>query len=184
MKNNIHTIKQELWLLILFVGLIWFIFVLDRLLPLELLGLVPRTLGGLTGIVAMPFLHQDLSHIMSNMPPLIILLALLAGSRGNSVVIVVALIVLSGVLLWFFGRGNALHIGASGLVFALVSFLIAAGIFEQRLTSLMVSVVVGFLYGTTVLMGVLPGQEGVSWDGHLLGGVAGVVVAWLMVRKK
>jgi membrane associated rhomboid family serine protease len=183
MKNNIHTIKQELLLIALFIGLIWFVFVLDRILPLEVLGLVPRTMSGLTGIVTMPFLHQDLAHIMGNTPPLAVLLALLAGSRGNSKVIVLALIVLGGVLLWLFGRGNALHIGASGLVFALVSFLIAAGIFERRITSLVVSVLVGFFYGTTLLMGVLPGQQGVSWDGHLLGGVAGVVIAWLMLKR-
>lgn len=184
MANNVHTVKQELLLIVMFVGLIWVIFILDRVLPLELLGLVPRTFSGLTGIVAMPFLHQDLSHIMSNTPPLFVLLALLAGSRGNTAIIVVALIILGGVLLWLFGRGNALHIGASGLVFSLVSFLIAAGIFEQRMLSILVSVVVGILYGTTLLMGVLPGQQGVSWDGHLLGGVAGVIVAWFLLKRR
>jgi len=184
MKNNIHTIKQELLSIAVFVGLIWLIFVLDRVLPLEMLGLVPRTMSGLAGVVTMPFLHQDLAHIMSNTPPLVVLLALLAGSRGNSKKIVLALIVLGGVLLWLFGRGNSLHIGASGLVFALVSFLIAAGIFEQRMMSLVVSVLVGFFYGTTLLMGVLPNQQGVSWDGHLLGGIAGVAVAWFMLKKR
>jgi membrane associated rhomboid family serine protease len=137
----------------------------------------------LTGVVAMPFLHQDLAHIISNTPPLVVLLALLAGSRGNSKMIVFALISLGGILLWLFGRGNSLHIGASGLVFALVSFLIAAGVFERRMTSLVVSILVGFFYGTTLLMGILPNQQGVSWDGHLLGGIAGVVVAWFMLKR-
>lgn len=183
MKDNVHTIKQELLLITLFIGVIWIVFIVDRILPLELLGLVPRTISGLIGIVTMPFLHQDLSHIMSNTPPLVVLLALLAGSRGNSTMIVLSLITLGGILLWLFGRGNSLHIGASGLVFSLVSFLIAAGIFERRMVSLVVSVLVGFFYGTTWLMGILPGQQGVSWDGHLLGGVAGIVVAWLMLKK-
>ena len=181
--NYIHSVKEELSLALLFVAVIWIVFILDRFLPLEMLGLVPRKISGLTGIVTMPFLHQDLRHIISNTPPLIILLSLLAGSRGNSKVIVSSLVVGGGVLLWLFGRGHSLHIGASGLVFGLITFLIASGFFEKRIRTMTISALVGFFYGLTLLMGVLPGQTGVSWDGHLFGGVAGVIVAWLLLKK-
>ena len=181
--NNIHSVKAELSLALIFVSTIWLVFILDRFLPLEVFGLVPRTIGGLTGIVTMPFLHQDLRHIFSNTPPLILLLTLLAGSRGNSKVIVSLLVVVGGVLLWLFGRGHSLHIGASGLVFGLITFLIASGFFEKRMRTMIISGLVGFLYGTTILMGILPGQSGVSWDGHLFGGIAGVLVAWLLLKR-
>ncbi len=181
--NNTHSVRAELSLIFVFIGIIWLVFILDRFLPLELLGLVPRTFSGLMGIVTMPFLHQDLKHIISNTPPLILLLTLLAGSRGNSKVIVGSLIVVGGVLLWLLGRGNSLHIGASGLVFGLITFLIASGFFEKRMKTMLISGLVGFFYGATLLMGVLPGQTGVSWDGHLFGGVAGVLVAWLLLKK-
>jgi membrane associated rhomboid family serine protease len=91
--------------------------------------------------------------------------------------------VLGGVLLWLFGRGHALHIGASGLVFGLAVFLIVSGLREQRIIPLFISVLVAFVYGGTLLGGILPWQSGVSWDGHLLGGIAGALVAWLLVRK-
>lgn len=181
MKNNVHAIKDEMLSYILFIALIWLIFFLDRVLPLEHLGLVPRQPDGLIGIVAMPFLHADMAHIVGNTLPLFVLLTLLAGSKANSQVIVISIIILSGILLWLFGR-TALHIGASGLVFGLAGFLIASGILEKRLLPLLVSVVVGFFYGSTLLAGILPGQEGVSWDGHLLGVIAGMIVAWIFLK--
>ncbi|MGB5599836.1 MAG: rhomboid family intramembrane serine protease, partial [Thiothrix litoralis] len=90
--------------------------------------------------------------------------------------------VLGGLLLWLFGRGHSLHIGASGLVFGLAVFLIVSGILEKRTVPLLVSIFVAFTYGTTLLAGILPWQQGVSWDGHLFGGIAGGLVAWLLFR--
>lgn len=181
MKNHAHKIKDELLSYILFVIFIWVIFFFDRFLPLENFGLIPRHIDGLFGIVAMPFLHADMAHIVGNTLPLFVLLTLLAGSKANSQFIVVAIILVSGILLWLFGR-TALHIGASGLVFGLAGFLIASGILEKRIIPLLVSAVVAFFYGSTLLAGVLPGQEGVSWDGHLLGVIAGILVAWVLLK--
>lgn len=126
----------------------------------------------------MPFLHADFRHIMSNTPPLFILLTLLAGSRANSKTIVAIIILLAGVLLWLFGRGNAIHIGASGLVFGLAGFLIASGIIEKRPLPLLISLIVGLIFGASLLTGILPTQKSVSWDGHLFGLVAGAVTAY------
>lgn len=183
MKNHVRQVKEELPLVLIFIAAIWVVFILDRFLPLEQLGLVPRDLGGLTGIVAMPFLHADWKHIVSNTMPLLILLTLLAGSKANSRLIVAGIMLLSGGLLWLFGRGSALHIGASGLVFGLAVFLIASGFLERRMVPLLVAVLVMFLYGSSLLTGIMPFQQGVSWDGHLFGGLAGGLMAWTLVRR-
>jgi len=183
MNNHVHRIREELPTVILFLLTIWGVFLLDRILPLERLGLIPRDYGGLIGIVTMPFLHANFTHLLNNTVPLAVLLTLLAGSRTDSRAAVVLVAVLGGLLLWLFGRGHSLHIGASGLVFGLAVFLIVSGILEKRIVPLLVSVFVAITYGTTLLSGILPWQSGVSWDGHLLGGVAGGLVAWLLVRK-
>ncbi|MEZ5536844.1 MAG: rhomboid family intramembrane serine protease [Thiolinea sp.] len=183
MKDHAHRIREELPLVLTFIGIIWVVFLLDRFLPLESYGLVPRDAGGLIGIVTMPFLHGNLGHIMSNTVPLIVLMTLLAGSKANSRVIVVAIVILGGALLWLFGRGSSLHIGASGLVFGLAVFLIVSGFLERRIVPMIVALVVAFMYGSSLLSGIMPFQTGVSWDGHLFGGVAGAFMAWFWTRK-
>ncbi len=183
MTDHVHRIREELPLVLTFIAVIWGVFLLDRFLPLENFGLVPRDTSGLVGIVAMPFLHGDLGHILSNTFPLLVLMLLLAGSKGDSRLIVVTIILLSGVLLWLFGRGASLHIGASGLVFGLAVFLIVSGFLERRIVPMMVALVVVFLYGSSLLSGIMPFQKGVSWDGHLFGGLAGGFTAWFWVRQ-
>lgn len=181
--QNRHSVGTEITKVLIFVGVIWIVFLLDFALPLsEWLALIPRDVQRIPGIVAMTFLHKDLGHILANTVPLIVLLTLLAGSRANSWTTVAALIVLGGSLLWLFGRnGNdALlisHVGASLLVFALVTFFLSAAWFEKRLVPMLIALLVGFLYGWSTLMGVVPTSEGISWDGHLCGAIAGVIVA-------
>lgn len=184
MKSHVHRIREELPAVALFLLAIWGVFLLDRILPLERYGLIPRDWGGLVGVATMPFLHANFTHLLNNTVPLAVLLALLAGSRADSRLAVVLVAVAGGLLLWLFGRGHSLHIGASGLVFGLAVFLIVSGILEKRAVPLLVSVFVAFTYGTTLLAGVMPWQPGVSWDGHLFGGIAGALVAWLLVRKQ
>lgn len=181
-RNQSHKVAKEIPSVLFFIAFIWAVFILDRFLPLENYGLVPRSVAHLPGIVTMPFLHNDLSHILSNSPPLLLLMTLLAGSKANSKVIVFAIIILGGALLWFFGRGHAIHIGASGLVFGLATFLIASGILEKRPIPLIISILVGLFYGSSILAGILPLQKGVSWDGHLSGAIAGAVIAWTALR--
>lgn len=181
MKNYTHKIKEEAIAIALFIGVIWIIFFLDRFLPLEKLGLIPRHISGLLGIASMTFLHVDWGHIISNTFPLATLLALLAGSRADSRKVVVAIIILGGILLWLFGR-DSIHIGASLLIFGLASFLVVSGFLEKRTVPMIVSVVVVLMYGTTMISGIMPWQTGVSWEGHLFGGVAGAFTAWKLVN--
>jgi len=165
----------------LLIVIIWIVFALDHFLPLEQLGLIPRTFRGLVGIVAMPFLHGDFAHLLGNSVPLAVTLLLLAGSRANSGAIVVLITLFGGIGLWLFGR-EALHIGASGLVFGLIGFHVFAGIFERRLQSVLISAIVGLLYASTVIQGVMPFQQGVSWEGHLIGALSGAAVALITSR--
>jgi len=181
-NRHVHTLKQDVQGICFFIALIWVVFALDFFLPLEKLGLIPRSAQGLWGIVAMPFLHADLKHIISNSVPLAVTLFLLAGSRANSAAIVTLIAILGGVLLWIFGQ-EARHIGASALVYGLIAFHVIAGFVERRLTSIAISIGVGLFYSATFLKGIVPFQHGVSWDGHLFGAVAGGLVALVSARS-
>ncbi len=182
MALNLNT-NNVLQNIVLFLALIWLVFIVDLFLPLEIFGLKPRSLGGLPGIIAMPFLHGGLGHIVSNSVPLLVLLSLLAGTRKNALGIIISISVFGGVLLWLFGRG-ANHIGASLLVFGLAAYLIVHGIRTKSIPNILLSIGVAFVYGTTLLTGVLPTQPGVSWDGHLFGAIAGGLVAWFYPQVK
>ena len=180
-----HTIQQEIKGVVIFIATIWGVFLLECVVPFDLLsfGVTPRTLHGLVGIPAMPFLHANLQHIASNTLPLFVLLILLAGSKARSWEVVTEIVLLGGILLWLCGR-TATHVGASGLIFGLIAFLIVSGWLERRFVPLVVSLVVTFVYGGILLWGVIPriGTH-ISWDGHLLGAVAGGVIAYLMTKN-
>ena len=181
-----HTIREEIHGVLTFVGTIWAVYLVSLFLPaVDQYGVVPRHLRGLLGIPAMPFLHANLHHLISNTIPLLILLILLAGSRARSWEVVVLIVLLGGLLLWIFGR-PAVHIGASGLISGLTVFLILSGFLEERIIPLLVAVLVGFLYGGSLLLGVIPHfGSNISWDGHLCGAVAGGFVAYgLALRSR
>lgn len=180
-----HTIPQELNGIAIFLALLWGVFLLDLVLPgdFTLWGLQPRTAWGLTGIPLAPFLHGGLGHLLSNTIPLAILLLMMAGSRAETWSTVAEIVLLGGALLWLFGR-SANHVGASGLVYGLIAFLIVAGFREKRMIPLLVALLVGFLYGGTLLYGVLPtAGTAVSWDGHLCGAVAGAILGAIVVSR-
>lgn len=180
-----HSVKEELHGVLAFIGVIWSVFLIGLVVPFNIaaLGITPRTPSGLVGIVASPFLHSNLGHLLSNTVPLAILLMLLAGSRARSWAIVMEIVLLSGALLWLFGR-TATHVGASGLIYGLIAFLIVSGLMERRVVPLAISILVGVLYGGTLLAGVVPelGSR-VSWEGHLFGAMAGGVVAYAMTKE-
>jgi membrane associated rhomboid family serine protease len=180
-----HKVREELTGVLIFVAVIWCVFLVGLVLPFSLSswGLTPRSLFGLVGIPLMPFLHADFAHLLSNTVPLTILLLLLAGSRANSWAIVMLIVLIGGAMLWVFGR-SATHVGASGLVFGLIVFLIASGLLEGRAIPLLISILVGFLYGGTLLGGILPDLGSrVSWEGHLFGAIAGGLAAVMITRQ-
>jgi len=179
-----HSVREELRGVLVFVGVVWCIFVVGLVLPFSInsFGVTPRSLIGLVGVPLMPFLHADLKHLLSNTVPLTVLLLLLAGSKAKSWAIVIYIVLMGGALLWLFGRPMT-HVGASGLIYGLIAFLLVSGFLERRTVPLVISIVVGFLYGGTLLSGIVPDLGSrISWEGHLFGAVAGGLVAGLVTR--
>ena len=163
-----------------FVAALWAIELLDRVLPgdFETHGLRPRSDEGLQGILFAPLLHGDWGHLVSNSLPLLILGFLLALSGLRTFAITTAIIwVVGGAGVWLVAGTNEIHIGASGVVFGWLVFLIIRGVFARSLGQIVLGIVVFMAYGT-VLLGVLPGEPGVSWQGHLFGAIGGAIAAW------
>lgn len=180
-----HSVVEEARGVLVFVGVVGFVFVLGLVLPFNInsFGVTPRSLVGMIGVPLMPFLHADLKHLLSNSVPLTILLLLLAGSKANSWAIVARIVLLGGALLWLFGR-PATHVGASGLIYGLIAFLLVSGFLERRAVPLAIAVLVGFLYGGTLLSGIVPALGShVSWEGHLFGAVAGGLAARSVTQR-
>jgi membrane associated rhomboid family serine protease len=178
-----HQIKEELRGVIVFVGVLWVVYLLNWVVPVafDQWGITPRTLWGLVGIPLAPFLHANFAHLLGNSIPLTILLTLLAGSRTRTWETVAEITLSGGALLWLFGR-PAVHIGASGLIYGLIAFLIVSGLREKRLVPMVVAIFVGFLYGSTLVSGVLPTiGSNVSLDGHLCGAIAGGLIGYYAV---
>ena len=139
-------------------------------------GVIPRSFVGLRGVFFSPLLHKDWAHLIANATPLGVMLGLLAFSRGTLLWPLTAAIWLgSGVAVWLVGRPGAVQVGASGLIYGLAAFLLTAAWFQRDLKSGLTALVVLVLYGS-IVWGLLPGKQGVSWEGHLAGAVAGVLV--------
>lgn len=185
MSSLADNIGRELRTIFFFVGMLWAVYLLSCLFPFVAdYGLQPRRVIGLVGIVTMPLLHASLRHILSNTVPLIVLLFLLAGSRAHSWRIVVQIVVVGGILLWLFGR-SANHVGASGLISGLITYLILGGILERRFLPAVVAVITFLIYGGSLFWGLIPSESSVSWDGHWSGAMAGVLLAFqLPLRQK
>ncbi|WP_127783552.1 rhomboid family intramembrane serine protease [Rhodococcus sp. X156] len=170
----------------LFVAALWVIQGVNSATGDELTddGIEPRAVSGLDGILWAPLLHADFGHLQSNTVPLLVLgFAVLVLAGLLRFVLVSAIIwLVSGVGVWLFGEPDTVVVGASGLVFGYLAYLIVSGIFTRSLLQLAVGVVVLVLYGS-LLWGVFPGAPGVSWQGHLFGAVGGVVAASAMARR-
>ena len=167
------------------VALMWSIEVVDLVAgDLDAYGIRPRDTDALSGILAAPFLHGSFFHLIGNTLPFLTLGGLIAlGGLLRIAAVSVIVAVTSGLGVWLTGDPGSLHIGASGLVFGYAAYLIARGLFTRDLFHLSIAVVVMFLYGTTLLFGVLPAL-GISWQGHLFGGIGGLLAArWLDRRR-
>lgn len=169
-----------------FVTLIWIIGILDFVLggALNAYGVIPHQLIGLRGILFAPFLHGNLAHLIANTIPFLILgwFVMLQETSDFFVVTAITMLV-SGLGTWLIGPTNSVHIGASGLIFGYLGFLLLRGYFERNFSSILLSLIVGFLYGGTI-WGVLPIQYGVSWQMHLFGFIGGILAARLLARRK
>lgn len=163
------------------VALLFLVEFLDHILPVSLdeLGIVPRTPRGLAGIIFSPLLHSNWAHLMANAFPLFILLIVLFWDRRYYPEhALISIWVASGFGTWLIGRGNAIHIGASSVIYGLVVYLIAAGWWMRSWRAVIVAALVLVFYGG-IFYGVLPQRGMISWEGHLAGAFAG----WWVARR-
>ena len=147
------------------------------------LGIFPRHISGLIGIVFSPLIHNDLEHLLSNLSALPVLTGMLTLiHRRNYFKIFTALYLSTGILVWFFAR-ESYHIGASGIIYALASFLFFGGIIAGEKGSAAISMLTIMLYGS-MIWGIFPWEEHISWESHVLGAVAGFFSAFVFVKEK
>jgi membrane associated rhomboid family serine protease len=146
---------------------------------LDRFGIRPRRVDGLDGVVLAPFLHDGFGHLIANTFPFLVLGGAIAGggtARFLRVTVIVGIV--AGFGTWLTGPARSVHVGASGLVFGYLTYLISRGFFARKLTYIAGGLLVLVVYGG-ILWGLLP-SPGVSWQGHLFGAAGGVAAAWLL----
>ncbi|MCM4168497.1 Rhomboid protease GlpG [Arenibacter antarcticus] len=157
---------------------IWTVFFFEIKFKINLndYGIYPRTLTGLRGIVFSPFLHASVDHLYNNTIPIAILTAALVYFyRGIAFKVLFIGILLSGFITWLIGRPSY-HIGASGIIYVLVSFIFFKGIFSKHYRLVALSLIVVFIYGS-LLWYIFPVEDGISWEGHMGGFITGLLLA-------
>ncbi|MEV6431919.1 rhomboid family intramembrane serine protease [Nocardia sp. NPDC051463] len=185
-SDSLGAVKQ-LWLragilISGFVVLLYGIEGVDQLddSQLDRAGIEPRTADGLWGILWAPVLHGGWDHLIGNTLPVLVLgfLTLLAGI-GRGLAATAIIWVVAGIGTWLTGASGSVHLGASALVFGWLTFLISRGWFARSIAQIVVGLLVLAVYGS-LLWGVLPGQPGISWQGHLFGAMGGVLAGWVL----
>jgi membrane associated rhomboid family serine protease len=174
--------RHGLLLIAAMSAVMWIEEVADQLTGqhLDQYGIRPRQTDGLVGIIDAPFLHGGFGHLIANTVPFLILGALIALSGLARVALVTVIVAgVGGLGVWLLAASGTDHIGASGMVFGYATYLITRGIFSRNLLHLAAGVIVTVVYGSTLLFGLVP-QDGISWQGHLFGGIGGVVAARLL----
>ena len=158
------------------------------------LALEARSLSGLVGILFMPLLHGGFGHLIGNTMSWLVLGGMTSLLTRRFTQVMVVLWLLSGVVLWLIGtpwvchapQGSSCvvnHVGASAVIYGFAAFIITFGILARRLLPILFAVFVAFAYGISMLVGMLPVSPGVSWTGHLAGGIAGVAVAFFLTKE-
>ena len=172
------------------IGVLWTVFIIDNSLfsifspytHLNDFGIYPRKMAGLSGIITTVFLHGSLSHIISNTLPLLLAITALFGNYPRTAKKVFILsIFFTGLLVWMFAR-SANHIGASGLLYCLLSYVFFSGFIRKDLQSIGISLAIAFLYGS-LIFGIIPDKEYISWESHLFGFLSGIFLAWIYRKK-
>jgi membrane associated rhomboid family serine protease len=170
--------KLSLIFPIIFLIIIWLIKISESFLGISFYqwGMYPRDINGLKGILFSPLIHGSFKHLIANSSSFIVLAtALFFFYRKMAMPIFLLNYFLSGIFLWIGGR-EVWHIGASGIIYGLAAFLFFSGLFRNDLRLLTISLIIVFLYGSFV-WGLFPIEPGVSWDGHLMGAVSGIILS-------
>lgn len=178
--------KAAAVLMLGWVGLLWALEAVDVATghSLDAYGIVAREPGELADVVPAAFLHFGFAHVAANSVPLLIFgfLAALGGIR-RFLAVSVLIVVVSGLGVWLFSPAGANTAGASGLVFGLFGYLVERGFVERKALDLVVGLLVGAVWGSSILLGISPAETAVSWQGHLFGLLAGVAAAFVFRRR-
>ena len=168
------------------LAVMWVSEIVDTALggDLDQYGIQPRDTDGLVGILTSPFLHGGFGHLMSNTVPFVAMGLAIALAGVLRVVSVTAIVMAVGGLgTWLVAPEHTNHIGASGVVFGYATYLLVRGFFNRSALELFMGLIVGAIWGTALLGGLLP-REGISWQGHLFGAVGGIVAAWILATRR
>ncbi|MEO0431083.1 MAG: rhomboid family intramembrane serine protease [Cyanobacteria bacterium J06656_5] len=165
---------------------LWSIEIIDFLVfggGLDRYGIRPRSLGGLWGIPLAPFLHGGFRHLLANTVPLLTLSWwVMMRSIGTWVMATIMITLVGGAGTWLLARGGSVHIGASGLVFGYLGFLLGRGYYERTMGAIAIALFVLATYGA-MFWGVFPTQPGISWESHLFGFISGIIAAYWLTSK-
>jgi membrane associated rhomboid family serine protease len=165
---------------LIFISLMWLSKLYEYVSGFELgrFGILPRHIEGIPGILLSPFIHSDLQHLLSNSLPFFILgFLMIFNYRKVAFKAFVFIYTASGFMVWLMARENY-HIGASNLVYGFAFFLFFSGVFRKNIQSIALSLFIVFLYGG-IVWGVFPIRMEISWEGHLMGAVAGSFIAFV-----
>jgi membrane associated rhomboid family serine protease len=176
--------RYSLVIPVIFLIIIWMIKISELISGVHLynLGIIPRDFSGAIGIATSPLIHADFKHLIANSTSFIVLsTALFYFYRKVALKVFILNYFIAGILLWFGGR-DVTHIGASGVIYGLASFLLLSGILMRDLRLLTISLIVVFLYGS-MIWGIFPIEPGISWDGHLMGAVSGILLSLLFHKN-
>ncbi|MGZ4186770.1 MAG: rhomboid family intramembrane serine protease [Solirubrobacteraceae bacterium] len=185
-SSNRVAREEGLAVLAATVALMWLVQLINSLdsYKLDQDGLYPHNVDRIWGIFTAPFLHASWSHLIGNTIPFVfmgVLIALAGPGRFAAVTLIV--IVLGGLGTWLISPAGVPVVGASGVVFGYATFLLTRGFFNHSVVEILAGVVVGAVFGSALLASLVP-HGNVSWQGHLCGGIAGVIAAWLLSRDR
>lgn len=189
------TLLDRIRLPLYFLGLIWGVHLFQYIMGWNLgsYGIYPRSFFGARGILLAPLIHADFKHLINNSIPFFALGSIILYFYPKvAVKSFVRIYLLTGLMVWLIGnyffcgleyghRCKSFHIGASGVVYGLATFIMGTGIFRRNIKSIVLALIVLFYY-SGMFMGILPREEGVSWESHLYGGIIGLLVAWYYRR--
>jgi membrane associated rhomboid family serine protease len=184
LKEEKAKLSRAAYFPVMFLIIIWMLHLLKVLsiLNIDDYGVMPRTISGLRGLFFTPFIHHDFNHLFNNSIPILILgtgLFYFYSDLAPKIILWIWLI--SGLGIWLIGR-EAYHIGASGIVYGLASFLFFSGILRNIIRLIAMALLVIFLYGSMV-WGIFPIKTDISWEGHLFGAIAGAFLSYYYLKE-
>jgi membrane associated rhomboid family serine protease len=186
LKSLGNELKDQAKILGGFVAIIWIVEIVDYIVfrgNLDRFGIRPRNLDGLVGILFAPFLHGSFFHVAANTVPFLVLgwLVMLRGISDFFTVSIVGAFI-SGVGTWLIGNSYSVHVGASGMIYSYLGYLLFRGYFERKPLAIFLAILVAVMYGG-VIWGVFPQRAGISWEGHLFGFLGGIVAARMLAKE-